>query len=216
MTPIFYRPFLTIITVCTFILLNSCKRGSDTKKTEAPKSVDGAFNHLQNASKDSQSYTIYTIPKGQHSSGNSTFKSRITSSMRFEVVFDKSAIYDIEGSGNQGDINKLYGMSDCGSHHQTNSARFGWRWFEGNLEIWAYVYHGGTRAYKKISTIAIDTAQQYELLLDGNDYVFRVNGVGEVVLPRGCSGTGVGYQLYPYFGGNEVAPHDISIKIRDL
>jgi hypothetical protein len=27
---------------------------------------------------------------------------------------------------------------------------------------------------------------------------------------------GKGYRLYPYFGGDETAPHDISIWVKDL
>ena len=37
-----------------------------------------------------------------------------------------------------------------------------------------------------------------------------------VVMPRYCGDSPVnGYQLYPYFGGDETAPHDMHIYIRD-
>jgi hypothetical protein len=42
-----------------------------------------------------------------------------------------------------------------------------------------------------------------------------VNGK-TLFLPRHCSGTYRRYRLYPYFGGDEVAPHDITIKITEL
>jgi hypothetical protein len=159
-------------------------------------------------------YTTYLIKEGQHSSTNS-FKSIKTSLLRFEAVFDKSAVYTTVLANNQADINKLYGMSDCGSLHQTNSARFGWRWYNNRLEILGYVYNGGQWAYKYITSIELDKPYTYELSLQSQAYIFRVNG-SEVTLPRSCSGQGSGYMLYPYFGGDETAPHDITIRIRDL
>jgi hypothetical protein len=36
-------------------------------------------------------------------------------------------------------------------------------------------------------------------------------------MDRGCSGGSLAsYQLYPYFGGDETAPHDITILIDEL
>lgn len=159
-------------------------------------------------------YTTYLIRKGQHSS-TSSFKSVKTSLLRFEAVFDKSAVYSTTLANNQADINKLYGMSDCGSLHQTNSARFGWRWYNNRLEILGYVYNAGKWSYQYITSVELDKPYTYELSLQSQAYVFRVNG-SEVTLPRGCGGQGSGYMLYPYFGGDETAPHDITIKIRDL
>ncbi|MFD2515676.1 hypothetical protein ACFSRY_17520 [Pontibacter locisalis] len=203
------------------LLLASCEKDAslDVEPNSDPvKSIDGGLSVSQDARKGGQttSYTTYLIKKGQHSSSNSGFKSLSTSSLKFEALFDRSAIYQTVDPVNQADINKLYGMSDCGSHHQTNSARFGWRWFNNALEIHAYVYRNGIRASELIGTVSIDKAYQYELILDGTNYIFKVAGVGEAILARGCNGKGSGYQLYPYFGGDEVAPHDITIKIRNL
>jgi hypothetical protein len=38
----------------------------------------------------------------------------------------------------------------------------------------------------------------------------------EATLPRHCSGNYTRYKLYPYFGGDELAPHKIEIKITEL
>lgn len=168
----------------------------------------------QEAKRKSTSYTTYVIKKGQHST-SSPFKSLRTNSMVFEAVFDNSAIYTSINPDNQLDINKLYGMADCGSTHHTNSARFGWRWYNSSLQVLAYVYANGVRYSKLMTTVDLNKAYKYELLLSGNQYIFTVNGVS-VSMPRACSNTGSGYQLYPYFGGDEVAPHDITIKIKDL
>lgn len=158
--------------------------------------------------------TRYLIKKGEQSSTKSIKKVN-TSAMRFEVTFDKSAIYNTVASSNQADINKLYGMSDGNTHHHTNSARFGWRWFNNRLEIHAYTYTNSIRAYQLIDVVELDKPHVYELKLEDNKYVFLLNGK-RVEMPRAFSGMGEGYQLYPYFGGDEKAPHDITIVIKDL
>src|SRR5688500_4943267 len=85
----------------------------------------------------SDSAVIYKIPSGSHYSIQSTYQPLSVARMRFKARFNSSAIYQTADQDNQADINKLYGMSDCASSHQVNSARFGWRWFKNTLEIWA-------------------------------------------------------------------------------
>ncbi|MER2998337.1 hypothetical protein [Pontibacter populi] len=208
-----YRLILNgILALGLTILFSACEQDSSTDVRPGLRSQ----TITQNARKvKPAAYTTYLIQKGEHSATNNTFKSLRTNTLRFEAIFDQSAIYTSIDPVNQWDINKLYGMADCSSSHQTNSARFGWRWLNDQLEIHGYVYHNGNRASAYISTVDLNKAYTYELRLDGSNYIFRVNGA-EITLPRGCSGTGNGYQLYPYFGGDEVAPHDITIKIRQL
>ncbi|GAB3195510.1 hypothetical protein ABID22_001510 [Pontibacter aydingkolensis] len=158
---------------------------------------------------------VYTIKKGSHTSTNNSFKTLKAQKLRFEVTFDSTAIYTSAKPENQYDINKLYGVSDCGSHHQVNSARIGWRWSNNQLELHAYTYKGGSRQSVYITSITLGKAALCELILEDGKYIFKVDGIG-VELPRGCSGISDAYQLYPYFGGDEVAPHDINIKIRPL
>ena len=158
--------------------------------------------------------TVYTIKKGQHST-NAPVKLLTSAVIRFEATFDASAIYETSIKENQGDINKLYGMAGCRSDHHSNSVRFGWRWYNGKLELHAYSYLNKARQSKFVSTIDLNKAYTYEIQLQDNKYVFTLNGQ-QVELPRHCSGTGEGYQLYPYFGGDEPAPHDITIAIREI
>lgn len=157
----------------------------------------------------------YIIPQGQHST-QSPFKFVESSVLRFEATFDQSAVYTTVEPSNQADINKLYGMSDCGSDHHSNSARFGWRWYENKLEIHAYTYHNKRRTTAFISSVQVGQTNRYELEIGERDYIFKVNDV-KVSMPRFCAGaTNLGYQLYPYFGGDEKAPHDITIRIKEL
>jgi hypothetical protein len=158
---------------------------------------------------------VYVIPSGEHSALQSSYEPMKVSSIRFNALFNNSAIYKTIDEKNQGDINKLYGVSDCNSAHQTNSARFGWRWFSNKLEIWAYAYINTERKYTFITAVALNTANAYELSFTSDSYVFKVNDT-KVKLPRSCQNEANGYKLYPYFGGDETAPHQITIRIEDI
>lgn len=137
------------------------------------------------------------------------------SSLTKTARFDETAIYQTKAAANQADINKLYGFSDCYSHHQTNSARFGWRYYGGKIELHAYAYRAGVRSSKLVSTILPYEQQKLTIKMSGSQYVFYVNGLEKARLSRGCAYVPfTGYQLLPYFGGDETAPHDIDVKLQ--
>lgn len=159
---------------------------------------------------------VFTIKEGAHYADANAYNKRTLERLRFSAVFDSTAIYTTTDPDNQGDINKLYGLSDCGeSDHHTNSARIGWRWYNGKLELHAYTYLNKERNSAYISSVKLGEPAVCEIRMEKRKYVFFVNGKS-VSLPRACSGTGEGYQLYPYFGGNEAAPHDVTITIQEL
>lgn len=159
--------------------------------------------------------TEYVIPAGKHSS---TARVEVVTgaTLWFEATFDGSAVYETVDPVNQADINKLYGFSDCTSHHHQNSARFGWRWYGGRLEIHAYTYVGGERRSQKMGDVGIGETHLYGIELDGDRYVFTLDDT-TITMPRGCDGGGgARYKLFPYFGGDEVAPHEIRITVEEL
>lgn len=155
----------------------------------------------------------YVIEAGNHASTH-TVSLFTGSQMVFDALFDESAIYETVDASNQADINKLLGFSDCTSHHHTNSARFGWRWFDEELQIHAYTYADGSRSHVFLGTAEIDEISTYSIAIDSDSYLFTFDGVTTEV-DRGCSGSGVKYRLYPYFGGDETAPHDITIYLEE-
>ena len=157
----------------------------------------------------------YVIEEGDHSSTSRV--SIITgSSMVFEAIFDGSAVYETVDPSNQADINKLMGFSDCSSHHHSNSARFGWRWYDDELQIHAYTYADGDRSNQLLGTAEVDMVDTYRIEVDADRYLFTFDG-STTEMDRGCSGSSIsGYQLYPYFGGDETAPHDITIRVNEL
>ncbi len=135
--------------------------------------------------------------------------------MKFTVMFDHSAIYQTVDPENQEDINKLFGFSDNDQHHQQFSARFGWRWSEGALRLFAYVYNNGELQTQEIRGFPLNQEINCSIKINADTYTFAA-GESVVQMPRGSSTSmAKGYQLYPYFGGDEPAPHEVRIWIRD-
>ncbi|MFN6945014.1 MAG: hypothetical protein ACK4ND_08685 [Cytophagaceae bacterium] len=164
---------------------------------------------------DTTGFVEYTIKENSHRSTISR-RSFEGNELRFAAIFDESAQYQI-ADNKQGDTNKLYGFSDCNSnHHHDNSARFGWRWFENQLQIMAYTYVNGKMSFKYITSLDLNKEYEYSLRMNGDKYVFSVNGE-EVEMHRACSDEKAsGYYLFPYFGGETKAPHEINIRIREI
>jgi len=159
-------------------------------------------------------YEEFIISKGRHNSSINIEQLQSTT-LRFSAIFDESAIYETENPINQYDINKLLGFSDCNSHHHTHSARFGWRWLDGSLDIHAYAYVNGERITERIGIVELNQAYNYELSFSDRAYYFSLQGYPTVTIPRvNTCNYGIYYMLFPYFGGDESAPHKVSIKIK--
>ena len=160
-------------------------------------------------------YLTFTIQKGAHYCDQNPVKNITTSEMKFMVKFDSSAIYQTELPENQYAINKLWGFSE-GTNNHFNSARIGWSWTENALRLYGYAYVSGQMHYQEITSVSIGAEISCSIKPGEETYLFTANGVS-VSLPRGTSGSQVsGYQQYPYFGGNETAPHLITILIKSL
>jgi hypothetical protein len=187
----------------TVMLLSSCQKVIDTlANVTNPTSYD---------------YVAYTIPAGQQYSNPSPFRSVQTSEMKFVVKFDSSAIYTNVNPVNQYDINKLFGFSDNNADHQDYSARFGWRWSDGALRLFAYTYNKGARASRELGTVAIGAEISCSIKVADSTYIFSIGDKAITTMPRlSTTPQGQGYQLYPYFGGDELAPHNINISIKQV
>lgn len=73
----------------------------------------------------------------------------------------------------------------------------------------------GSQKYKYLTCVEPGEVYEYKITDNETEYVFSINGLVESI-SKGCSGGGKNYRLYPYFGGDEVARHDIFIKIKEL
>jgi hypothetical protein len=189
---------LLILSICICGLLSGCKKAGEEFSVAA-----------------TPQFKTYLIKTGEHYADQNVFSELETSILKFVVKFDSSAIYTTSLSENQYDINKLYGFSDNEANHHQYSARIGWGWSENELRLYAYVYNAGSVISKEITTVAPGTEIQCSIVVSATNYIFKVNNSTEV-LPRAATTVKAkGYRLYPYFGGDEPAPHDISIMIRE-
>lgn len=167
-------------------------------------------------------FVKYTIQKGSHDCDQRSIKSVSGTTMNFVAKFDSTAIYPavITDYNHAYDVNKLWGFSE-GLNNQYNSARIGWRWLDGQLQLFAYVYVNGTLLRDPVSydppfikNVSIGSEINCSIAVSGSNYIFTVDGV-TVTTPRGLSsGKYSGYQQYPYFGGTLTAPHLINIYIK--
>jgi hypothetical protein len=163
---------------------------------------------------DTNGYQIFTIKRGKHRSGY-RYKSNCNNHIEFKVKFDESAIYKTLDPANQADVNKLYGVSDCGKNHMDYSIRFGWRYYQDKLQILWFKHEAGKFSFDVITNIEINKVYNCTIDIFSDEYIISVSGLTTIV-PRSCIKTNNRYYLYPYFGGDETAPHDINIKIKSI
>lgn len=161
-------------------------------------------------------YVRYIIHKGSQYCDENNFKSITCTELKFNVRFDSSAIYSTISPGNQYDINKLYGFSDNNADHHQYSARFGWRWSKDSLRLFGYVYNEGVRRSKELGSIQIGSENFCSIKVENGIYRFTLNETTDTLTRKSQAEQAVGYRLYPYFGGDEMAPHDINIWIKEL
>jgi len=167
----------------------------------------------------------YTIKKGSHSSG---FRFCPVISKKQEVMivkFDWTCAYLIPGK-DQKDWNKLFGWSYLA--HQNNSVRWGWRYtpLEGvvpravipnGIQIAPYLHSQGSIIFPK-EWIDVPIGKEIELgIHDMNDcFLFTADSQKIIVPYSGIKKFPIGYKLYPYFGGNQTAPHDVSVWMKKV
>jgi hypothetical protein len=193
----------SILGVALILFLSGCKKASQAMIDQA------------NPATISDQFINYTIQKGNQFCDQNFIRAVETSEMKFRVKFDSTAIYQTLDAGNQYDINKLYGFSDNNADHHQFSARFGWRWSDSALRLFAYVYNEGAMSSKELTTVAIGAEIHCSIKVEGNRYLFTVNELTEEMPRMSLTDKGKGYQLYPYFGGDETAPHLVDILIRE-
>tara|TARA_Y100001972_G_scaffold36863_1_gene45379 strand:- start:42 stop:578 length:537 start_codon:yes stop_codon:yes gene_type:complete len=163
---------------------------------------------------DENGFRTYTIKQGKHKS-RSAIKFTKSNTLSFQVIFDESAQYTSNDPINQYDINKLYGLSDCGDLHGESSIRIGWRWLNDSLEL-HWFRHDGSFKFEKIKSVELNQIITCNIKFNDWEYEIDIDGTA-VTIDRPCRRSrNVKYYLWPYFGGDETAPHDIKIKIKDL
>lgn len=182
-------------------LFSCSKPTEETAKTEEPVNTG---------------FIKYTIKAGQQYCDLTSYKQTEYTELKFIVRFDSSAIYQTLIPDNQLDVNKLYGFADNDAGHQQYSARIGWRWSDGALRLFGYTYNNGIRDFEEISTVSIGQEHICSIKISSSRYIFSVGNAGKTMTRASTAPIAKGYKLYPFFGGDETAPHDIHIWIKEL
>ena len=203
------------------LLMNSCKKDVSKNNTNSVVAATASEDEAAVFSDDVASmleagkYKIYTIAQNAHYCSPNPFKLTAKSQLKFNVILDSSCIYATVDPLNQYDVNKIYGFSDCNSQHLDNSARIGWTWYDNVFHITAFVHNDGAMLIQEVATAHPKDTVNCRITCLSTTYQFEVNGVVKE-LARHCSGSYTRYFLYPYFGGDEAAPHAMKIQIQNL
>ena len=84
------------------------------------------------------------------------------------------------------------------------------------MRLYTHVYNNGERSSQEITTLQIGHEYNCSIKVMNQNYIFSVNSM-IIYIPRSSTtAKGDGYKLYPYFGGDEIAPHDIHVWIKEL
>lgn len=132
------------------------------------------------------------------------------------MQFTTSCRYDL-GAGDQADTNKLFGRT---FGFASNSARWGWKssGSDSNLVALVPYIHEAWKIHRpptqKKILVAIGETHELEVRRTSEWTVaFFIDGerVATHLFRKPLSNWG--YIQYPYFGGNQTAPHDIRIHL---
>lgn len=208
-----FLSYKNLIFFAVLFCLTACKKNTVDSTTDNTSGGGGGNN---NTTPVATSFVNYTIKQGSQFSDLNFYRSINLAEQKFIVKFDSSAIYTTADPTNQADINKLYGFSDNDSAHHLFSARFGWYWLNNALWLHAYVYNNGVQSNQSLGTVEIGKEINCSIKVNTATYIFSVNGAATTMPRTSKTPVAKGYQLYPFFGGDENAPHDIKIAIKDL
>jgi hypothetical protein len=139
----------------------------------------------------------------------------------WKINLDISCLYTpINDDSN--DLNKLCGISF--GHHHKKSLRFAWRPdfnIPGQFMIYAYWYSNGQRRSLYIGNISHNLDYEFQIIIDESIVAFAIYHPRISQYPLYCTDINypepkvrIGYYLWPYFGGNNTAPHDMKLDFK--
>ena len=168
-------------------------------------------------------YRVYTIDRGDHYSDGPIDKlfgnNNRATSWEWEVIFESSCIYlesDLFNPSNYLDVNKLIGFSDCDRHHSQYSCRVGWRASGDSIELLIYKRDDNNIGFKSLKKVYPD--QIVNVTLDFKDTIYTscIDGICDTLVRPCPNWSGRKYSLFPFFGGQETAPHKMKILIKEI
>jgi len=115
------------------------------------------------------------------------------------------------------DINKLTGLSF--GNHLKNSLRIGWRPIfdeSKHIELFLYSYNRKERAFHSLGVIQTETEYAFHIQFarKSNIAICKLSDQHELSISYKFPRSIWGYKLFPYFGGNMIAPQEIHIEVQ--
>lgn len=135
----------------------------------------------------------------------------------FQAYFHADAAYLTVDPANQADWNKLMGLTTVDIHG--DSLRLGWRYdpVDDEIELGLYAYVNGARVDAYITSVPLDTVHDVTMAWSEDRLSVEVDGIEvEVPGPRAYTTRITSVLTTTYFGGDETAPHDIHVDVRDV
>jgi len=170
---------------------------------------------------DEDGYRVYTIDRGSHYSDGPIDKlfgnDNRADSWEWEIIFESSCIYselDLFNPSNYLDVNKLIGFSDCDRHHSQYSCRVGWRASGDSIELLIYKRDDNNIEFKSLKKIYPDQIVNVTLDFKDTTYISCIDGICDTLVRPCPDWSGRKYSLFPFFGGQETAPHKMKIRIK--
>jgi len=166
----------------------------------------------------------YLIKKNKHNPKGLHLDITFKKSIKFICSFDESCLYDL-GDNDNYDVNKLYGFSTTWFHH-IQSGRVGWRCIDSKkIQIVTYSYNDGVRSLDDIDVLGeVYPNEEFVCSItdeeDAYTYTFeKLNDPNSHIVAKDKKRKDwflFHYLLYPYFGGNRTATHDMIINLRRI
>ena len=170
-----------------------------------------------------EGWQVLTIKEGQHRSAPWQLVHKQHDELSYKWRFDDSARYDL-GDNDQLDWNKLTGLSYSLLNSHYNSAMVGWRYRldEKTIELNAYYHISKLRVYTlPLMEINVYDTFYTEIIPNTADstIIVRVStatSTAEHSLKYNISLAQDSREIWPWFGGNEKAPLDITLQRKPL
>jgi len=135
--------------------------------------------------------------------------------LKYRFMFTDSCLYEIDEL-DQPDVNKLFGIGYFPGH-KIHSVRVGWRYDlhpNSVIELMAYWRMYGRFQFKILGYVPLNEWINMEILQGEGNHIINVQGMTPAIVS--IPPQPVGYLLRPYFGGNQTAPHDMTIHMERL
>lgn len=168
----------------------------------------------------------YLIKKGNHYASMPIFEkigavSWKTKKHSVRFRFNNSCYWAPPRNNDDNDLNKLTGIG-FGINHHNNSVRLAWVpdfYVAGSIKIYGYTYDkkktGEKHTSLYITSVPVGQVHSAQIESRGNKYIITVND-SKVEMENSNPDPNICFRLFPYFGGTNTSPKDISIEIEYL